>query len=86
MMDSFEAESISGILDRTPKREPFYGEVGSSLNKLRQGDASHNPLYGIIHGHVGALLEAGKLSPDWAPHRVLGGGSSPTPRLFKHSR
>lgn len=73
MMDSFEAESISGILDRTPKREPFYGEVGSSLNKLRQGDASHNPLYGIIHGHVGALLEAGKLSPDWAPHRVLGG-------------
>lgn len=73
MMDSFEAESISGILDRTPKREPFYGEVRSSLNKLRQGDPSHNPLYGIIHGHVGALLEAGKLSTDWAPHRVLGG-------------
>lgn len=72
-MDSFEAESISGILDRTPKREPFYSEVGSSLNKLRQGDPSHNPLYGIIHGHIGALLEAGKLGPDWVPRTVLGG-------------
>ena len=77
MINNFEAESVSGILDRTPKREPFYSEVGNSLNRLRQGDVSHNPLYGIIHGHIGALFEAGKLNHDWISQRVPGGAIIP---------
>lgn len=73
MLDSFENASVSGILERTPQKEPFYSEVRSSIQKLRNGDPSHNPLYGIIHGHVGALMEAGKLGSDWITHRVPGG-------------
>lgn len=73
MMDNYETSFVSSILERTPKAEPYYSEVRHSIDQLRQGDPSHNPLYGIIHGHIGALAEKGGLGSDWITRRVSGG-------------
>ncbi len=73
MSNLFENNSVSGILDRTPKQEPYYSEVRGSIQKLKLGDISHNPIYGLIHGQVGALLEANKLGSEWSSRRVPGG-------------
>lgn len=73
MMDNLETESISGILERTPHVTPFYEEVSSAIHKLRNGDASSNPLAEIIHGHVGALERKQQLGNEWLRYRVPGG-------------
>lgn len=74
MLDSLEQQKLSNILDRTPKIEPYYLEVRGALRDLHHGDASDNPLFSVIHGHIGALFKAGKLrSTEWQPKTVSGG-------------
>lgn len=72
-MDHFENTSVSGILERTPHQEPFYSEVRGAIDNIRAGDISNLPLFSIIHGHVGALLNAGTLSRDWSISPTQGG-------------
>lgn len=74
MMDNFEQQKLSGVLDRTPRSEPSYSEVKGALDDLRHGDVSDNPLFSIIHGHVGALYKSNKLDGSrWKPLLVPGG-------------
>lgn len=74
MLDSLEQQKLSSILDRTPKFEPYYSEVKVALRDLHHGDASDNPLFSVIHGHIGALFRAGKLrGTEWQPQTVSGG-------------
>lgn len=73
MLDNIEAESVSGILDRTPHVDPFYTEVRSAIHKLHNGDKSSNPLAEIIHGHIGALERKQLLGSDWLRIPVSGG-------------
>lgn len=72
-MDNFETESVSGILDRTPRNEPFYSEVRGAIEHIKAGDASESPLFSIIHGHIGALSRAGRLSQTWKNFPTSGG-------------
>jgi hypothetical protein len=73
IMISIEEDSISGILDRTPRIAPFYAEVLSAVHKLRNGDLSSSPLVEIIHGHISALEKRGQLGKEWLSYHVPGG-------------
>lgn len=64
-MEDSDINSLKKVLDRTPKVEPFYSEVQNAIENLKYGDLSDNPLFSIIHGHIGALAKSNRLTEDW---------------------
>lgn len=73
MTDMSETLTTSGLLERTPQIEPFYGEVKSAIHQLHNGDVSSGPVWKIVHGLVGANEKKGILGSEWHRYPVTGG-------------
>lgn len=73
MAQMTELGSIAGTLEKTPAIAPFYDEVKRSLQHIKEGDISDNPLFEIIHGNISAQAKADKLTDGWKVIPVSGG-------------